>query len=80
MYSVVVAFQVGVICKSCGRTVEIEDEYIRGVEAIEMAAALYKAVTKSFPHSGYVWERTLTCGNCGKTHNYTADDLRLHNA
>jgi hypothetical protein len=76
-----VAFQVGVICKSCGRTVEIEDEYIRGLEAVEMAAALYKPVTKSFPQSGNAaWERTLSCGNCGNAHRYTSGNLRLYNS
>jgi hypothetical protein len=43
-----VGFKVGVICRSCGRTIEIEDEYIRGISAIEMAAVFYKAAAGKF--------------------------------
>ena len=78
MYSVVVAFRVGVICKSCGQVIEIEDEYIRGVPAIEMAAGFYKPVQEQFRYSLDVSrQQKVTCGNpdCGKTHEYRADDL-----
>ena len=63
-YSVVVAHKVGVICRSCGERIEIEDEYIRGVRAADMAAALYKPIGKSPPDFVTVaWQETLTCGN-----------------
>jgi hypothetical protein len=80
-YSVVVAFRVGVICRSCRRRIEIEDEYIRGVRAVEMAEALYKPMGKSFPDLANVaWQRTITCGHpdCRRTHGYTGDDLQLY--
>jgi hypothetical protein len=78
---VVVAYRVGVICRSCRQRIEIEDEYIQGVRAIEMAAALYKPIGKSFPDLVNVaWQEALTCGNphCGKTHEYRGDDLLLY--
>ena len=81
MYSVAVAYRVGVICRSCRRRIEIEDEYIRGIQAVEMAAALYKPVPTDFPDSVNVsWQETLTCGNpdCGRTHKYCTDDLLLY--
>ncbi len=80
MYSVVVAYRVGVICKSCRWKIEVEDEYIRGVRATEMAAALYKPSGKGFPDFVDAWQKTLTCGNpdCGKTREYRSDDLLLY--
>jgi hypothetical protein len=81
MYSVVVAYRVGVSCKSCRRRIEIEDEYIRGVAAREMAAALYKPIGKNVPDFVSVaWQEALTCGNpdCGKRHEYKGDDLMLY--
>jgi hypothetical protein len=60
---VVVAYRVGVICRSCRRRIEIEDEYIRGVRASEMAAALYKPFGTRFPDFVNVaWQETLTYG------------------
>jgi hypothetical protein len=77
---VVVAYRVGVICKSCRRRIEI-DEDIRGVRAIEMAAALYKPIGKTFPDFVNVtWRETLTCGkpDCGKAHEYRGDNMLLY--
>jgi hypothetical protein len=89
MYSVVVAQKLGVLCRSCGRGIEIGDEYIPGVRVAEIAASLYGHFCKRFPDSvereivGPVdrpWQKTLTCGNpdCGKTNTYRTDDLRLY--
>jgi hypothetical protein len=80
MYSVVVAHKIGVICKSCGEKIEIEDEYIPGVRATEMAV-FYKPLGKKFADVVNVaWQKSLTCGNpdCGKTHEYRGDDLLLY--
>jgi hypothetical protein len=81
MYSVVVAYRVGVICKSCQQPIEIEDEYIRGVRAIEMATALYQPIGKNRPDFVNVaWQETLTCGNpdCRRRHEYRGGDLLLY--
>lgn len=81
MYRVVVAYKVGVICRSCGRTLEIEDEYIRGLPAKEMAASFYKPVAEKIADfANAAWQQTLTCGNpdCGKTDEYRGDDLLLY--
>jgi len=78
---VVVAYKVGVICRSCGQKIEIEDEYIQGVRAIEMAAGFYKQVAEKFADFVNVaWQQVLTCGNpdCGKTDEYRGDDLLLY--
>jgi hypothetical protein len=75
------AYQAGVICRSCRRGIEIEDEYIRGVRASEMAATLYDAIRKRVPDFlNSAWRKTLACGNpdCGKTHEYKCDDLLLY--
>jgi hypothetical protein len=43
------------------------------VQAIEMAAALYKPTGRNFPDFvNAAWQKILTCGNpdCGKTHEY----------
>ena len=77
----VVAYRVGVICRDCRGRIEVEDEYIRGVRAIEMAAALYKPIAKNSPDFvNAAWQGTLTCGNpdCGKTHQYRGDDLLVY--
>lgn len=81
MYSVVVAYRVGVICKSCRWRIEIEDAYIRGAPAREMAAAFYQPAGENFADVVNVaWQETLTCvnPNCGKTHDYGGDDLLLY--
>jgi predicted RNA-binding Zn-ribbon protein involved in translation (DUF1610 family) len=84
MYSVVVAQKPGVLCKSCGKGIEIDDEYIPGIRGAELAASLY---TVSKPVEVKIvdsvirpWQKTLTCTNpnCGKTHTYRTDDLRLY--
>ena len=83
MYSLMVAYRVGVICRSCRREIEVEDEYVRGVRAVEMAAALYKPIGKGLPDFvSAAWQQTLTCGNpdCGKTNEYRGDDLLLYDA
>jgi len=76
-----VAFRVGVICQSCRRNIEVEDEYIPGLRTVEMAAALYQPIGTHSPDSVNVaWRGTMTCGNpdCGKTHGYRDDDLLLY--
>ena len=84
MYSMAVAQKPGVLCRSCGRGIEIDDEYIPGIRVAEMAASLYgqpKSVEREIVSSlNRPWQRTLTCGNpgCGKTHTYRAEDLRLY--
>jgi hypothetical protein len=86
---VVVAQKLGVVCRSCGTGIEIDDEYIPGVRVAEMAASLYGHFCKRFPKSvereivrvvDRPWQKPLTCGNpdCGKTHIYKTDDLRLY--
>ncbi len=88
MYSVVVAQKPGVLCKSCGKGIEIDDEYIPGIRGAELAASLYGHFYKHFskPVEGKIvdsairpWQKALTCGNpdCGETHTYRTDDLRL---
>jgi len=80
-----------VLCKSCGKGIEIDDEYIPGIRGAEMAASLYKPFYKLFskPIEGKIvdsvirpWQKTLTCENrdCGKTHTYRTDDLRLYDS
>jgi hypothetical protein len=88
MYSGVVAQRVGVICKGCAEGIEIDDEYIPGIQGAEVAARLYSPFAlKFFMRSGptlidrnTAWEKKLTCGNpdCGETHGYRSDDLRLY--
>ena len=88
MYSVVVAQKLGVLCRSCGRGIEIDDEYIPGVRVAEIEASLYGPFCKRFKSVereivGPVdrpWQKTLTCENpdCGKIHTYRTDDLRLY--
>jgi hypothetical protein len=84
MYSVAVAQKLGVLCKSCRTGIEIDDEYLPGIRGAEMAASFYKV---SRPVEGKIvdsvigsWQQTLTCANpdCGKSHTYRADDLRLY--
>jgi hypothetical protein len=82
MYSVVVAQKAGVLCKSCGKGIEVDDEYIPGIRGAELAAILYsKPVEGKIVDSAIrPWQKTLTCGNpdCGKTHTYRTDDLCLY--
>jgi hypothetical protein len=78
----VVAYKVGVICRSCGNRLEIHDEYIRGIPAPEMAASLYKLdVEKHADFAKAAWQETLTCANpdCRRTDAYRGDDLLLYN-
>lgn len=82
-YNVVVAQKVGVMCKSCGGAIEIEDEYVPGIRATEMAAVLYagfhKAVGGKSADVNTTWCKILTCGklDCGKMYEYGCDDLLL---
>jgi hypothetical protein len=89
MYSVVVAQKLGVLCKSCGKGIELDDEYIPGIRGAQMAASLYSHFYKHFLKSAkqrvvdsanQPWQKTLTCANpgCGKTHTYKTDNLRLY--
>ncbi len=79
MYIVVMARKVGVICKGCARGIEIDDEYVPGIRGAEVAARLYSPFALKSP--ALAWEETLTCGNpdCGETHEYSSEDLRLYN-
>jgi hypothetical protein len=71
------------MCKSCGGAIEIEDEYIPGIRATEMAAVLYagfsRAAGEQSAGGDTTWRKTLTCGNsrCGNMHEYRSDDLLL---
>jgi len=85
MYRVIVAQKPGVLCKSCGKGIEIDDVYLPGIRGAEMAASLYKGVShpveqKIVDSAIRPWQRTLTCGNpdCRETHTYGIDDLRLY--
>jgi hypothetical protein len=79
MYSVVVARKVGVLCKSCGKGIEIDDDYLPGIRGAEIAASLYKLSAKPVS-SIRPWQKTLTCENpnCRETHAYGTGDLRLY--
>ena len=85
----IVAQRTGVLCKGCGKGIEIDDEYIPGIRAAQMAAGLYGHFYKHFLKSarqGVIdsdkkpWQKTLTCATpgCGKPHTYTTEDLRLY--
>jgi hypothetical protein len=85
MYSAVVAQKPGVLCKSCGEGIEVDDDYLPGIRGAEMAASFYQHF--SMPVKGNLvdsairpWQKTLTCDNpdCRKTHTYGIDDLRLY--
>jgi len=87
MYSRVVALKVGVFCKTCGKGIEIDDEYVPGIQG----ASIYRHFYKYFPKSAKQavvdsadrpWQKTLTCGTpgCGKTETYEADDVRLYDS
>ena len=81
MYSVVVAQKAGVICKSCGEAIEIEDDYIPGIRGAAVAASLYKAAGgRTVDFVNRAWQKILICGNphCGKTHEYRGDNLLLY--
>ena len=75
---VLVAKKAGVICRSCGEGIEIEDEYIPGIRGAEVAAGFYGPVRgRPVDFVNRTWQRTVTCGNpaCGRTHEYGGDDL-----
>jgi hypothetical protein len=83
VYSWLVAPKLGVLCKTCGKGIEIDDEYLPGIQGAELAARLYKHFDK--PDEGKVetvgpWQKTLSCENpdCRETHTYGADDLRVY--
>jgi hypothetical protein len=81
MYIVMVACRVGVICKSCGRPIEIDDQYIRGVRAVEMVPGFYGRTAQGLADPvNLAWSQVLSCGNsgCGRTHEYQDGDLRLY--
>src|SRR5580693_3179455 len=83
MYSVFVTYRIGVICRNCGARIDVEGEYIQGLPARQMAAALYQPIGRSFPDLVNVgWQETLACGNpdCRKTHRYDGDDLLLYDS
>jgi hypothetical protein len=84
MYSVLLAHKAGVICKTCGEAIEIEDDYIPGIRGTAIAASLYQPFlpveVRTVDFVNRAWQKTLTCGNpdCGKTHEYRGDDLLLY--
>jgi hypothetical protein len=53
---VVVAHKVGVICKSFGERIEVEDEYIRGVRATEMVVFYSRVSSLKF----ILWKKLST--------------------
>ena len=85
MYSVAMPQKLGVFYRSCGKGIEIDDDYLPGIRGAELAARLYKHLYK--PVEARVldsaigpWQKTLTCENpdCRETHTYGVDDLRLY--
>jgi hypothetical protein len=70
-----VAQKIGVICKSCGERIQIDDEYIPGIRGAEIAASLYQPVAgRNLDFVNRAWQKTLICENpdCRQTHEYTA--------
>ena len=85
IYSVVMAGKLGVHCKSCGKEIEIDDDYVRGIRGVQMAANLYMHLsTKAKVAASRIrpWRKTLTCENpaCRETHTYGTYDLCLYGA
>jgi hypothetical protein len=77
---VFVAQKVGVVCKNCGTEIEIEDDYIPGIQGAEVTARFYGSRrSETVDVVNRSWQRTLTCGNpsCGRARDYGADDLVL---
>ena len=81
--------KVGVLCKSCGDSIEIHDEYIPGIDGTKVAR-LYQAFWQARSHRlanpggtgnmvRRVWQASLQCANpdCAQLHEYQAADLRL---
>ncbi len=62
---------------------EIDDEYVPGIRATEMAAVLYAGFHGDTPEASPVvkatWSRTLACAksDCGEVHEYRSGDLLL---
>ena len=76
------AQKIGVICKGCGEKIPIEDEYVAGLSALQLARSLYQSGSGSISDSvTAAWRRSLDCENpdCGQTHEYTGSDLVLYN-
>jgi len=89
MYSFAMARKIGVLCASCGKAIEIDDDYVPGLPpgfpAGELAASIYRRLLKSVQAKiPYVpsrpWRKILTCENpdCLRTHTYGTSDLRLY--
>lgn len=83
MYSVAMARKLGVRCKSCGREIEIDDDYIPGIRGVQIAANLYMHLsTKAEVAASRIrpWQKTMTCENpgCRETRTYGTDDLCLY--
>jgi hypothetical protein len=78
----VVGRKAGVVCKSCGEKIEVEDDYIPGIRGAELAASFYQPTSeRSVDFVNRDWHTTLICGNpdCQQTHEYTGSDLLLYN-
>jgi hypothetical protein len=76
-----VAYKIGVICKNCGETIQIEDEYIPGIRGAQIAASLYKSVAgRTSDFVNRAWQKMFICENpdCRQTHKYTGSDLLLY--
>jgi hypothetical protein len=86
------AQRVGVLCKSCGGAIEVQDEYIPGV-GTEIVARLYQAFwlmrSRRLANPGgagtvdrRAWQASLICADpdCRQMHEYQAHDLRLYDA
>ncbi len=78
----VMALKVGVICRSCGRGIEVGDPYVAGTGVAGLTPALYGRAENPAPPAdlvGQCWQKILRCVNpdCGELHVYTAEDLRL---
>ena len=71
----VVDVKVGVRCKSCGKEIEIDDDYFPGLRAAQMAVLYGSVPERAEPE--LEWQRTLTCG-CGWTYTYNIDDLVVY--
>lgn len=75
-------YRVGVTCKGCGEKVEVEDEYIPGIRAKDLAATLYQPISgRIVDFVNREWRKTLICENrdCRQTHEYMCSDLRVYN-
>ena len=74
------AWNLGVTCQTCGQPIEIDEPYIAGVRAAEMAAHYRPFRSEAAEFADHSWEKTLICAACGERHQYGPDDLVLYDA